>query len=85
MSLPICPMVQLLYIVVTVGNENLEQRSKTEASCKINYYFSDLIIKLQNWNKNTDINFFFNSDTCLFVNSSINGSQMLPGCRSIKI
>jgi len=43
MSLPICPMVELLCRLY-VGNENLEQRSKTEASCKINYYFSDLIL-----------------------------------------
>jgi hypothetical protein len=37
MSLPICPMVQLLYRFF-VGNENIEQTSKTEAKCKINYY-----------------------------------------------
>jgi len=30
-----------------VGNENIAQTSKTEGVCKINYYFSDLIIKLQ--------------------------------------
>ena len=46
MSLSICPMVQLLYRFF-VGNENIEQTSKSEASFKINYYFSDLIIKLQ--------------------------------------
>jgi hypothetical protein len=39
MSLSICPMVQLLYRFY-VGNENIKQMSKTEASCKINYYFS---------------------------------------------
>jgi hypothetical protein len=52
MSLSIFQMVQLLVLYrFYVGNENIEQMSKTEASCKINYYFSDLIIKLQQLEK----------------------------------
>jgi hypothetical protein len=44
MSLPICPMIQHRFYV---GNENIAQTSKAEGGCKIDYYFSDLIIKLQ--------------------------------------
>ena len=46
---------------------SIEQTSKTEANCKINNYFSDLIIKLQSANEeewivtNIFIRFFENS------------------------
>jgi hypothetical protein len=43
-----------------------------------------LIIKLQQLEKKY-CRFFLIADTCLFVNSSINRTQLLPGCWSIHI
>jgi hypothetical protein len=74
-------MIQLLSRFF-VGNQyrtnvGYPKRQKTEASCKINNYFSDLIIILQQLEYKYCSYF---ADTCLFVNSFINRTQLLPGC-----
>jgi hypothetical protein len=77
-------MVQLLYRFY-VGSENIAQTSRTEASCKINNYISDLIIKLQKL-KNTEVNFILFADvSACKLNSSINRSLLQPGLGSITI
>jgi hypothetical protein len=69
------------YFPHSIRHLNFQKSSKNV--CKNPFFFFICWLKLISHYNDNFITWI--ADTCLFVNSSINRKQLLPGCRSIKI